>query len=254
MRERIEAALLSQHLLLIVDEADYIWPQAVRVREIPARICWLLTSLINNGVPVALIGSRNFNRLMVNCERRCPLWAGEQFRGRLRHQAALPAQLAESDLFAIARVCVPDADEATRMLLVGHALKSPVPVPAIEACVARARYFANEGARALSFDHFRRAMQEAGTFPAHFGAKCTDEQPAETRGLRNIHATRITTAPPRAGRSTGMPIRNDRRAPVAPITRTLREPIAPPQIFRPEKRTEVLCSPAQPHHEPSAPD
>lgn len=165
MRNRIEAVLREQHLLLIVDEADWIWPQAVNVKEVPHRVCWLLTSLINNSVPVALIGSRNFSRLMSNCERKCGVWGSEQFHGRLRLRTPLPAQLSEADLFAIARACIPEADDSTRMLIVGHALKSPVPIPAIEACAARARYFASESGRALAFEDVERVMIEAGTLP-----------------------------------------------------------------------------------------
>ena len=41
LRHRIEEAVRSQHMLLIFDEADYIWPQAVNLKSSPNRVNWL---------------------------------------------------------------------------------------------------------------------------------------------------------------------------------------------------------------------
>jgi len=201
MRNRIESVLREQHLLLVIDEADFIWPQAVNVKEVPRRVCWILTSLVNNGVPVALIGSRNFSRLMANCEQRCRVWGSEQFHGRLRLRVPLPDKLSEADLFAIARAVVPEADDATRMLIVGHALKSNVPIPAIESIAARARWFASEQSRALSFADVRRAMTEAGTLPADFSpiapsAADTDAPRRTGASQRPAHSARPARGTP----------------------------------------------------------
>ncbi len=209
MRQRIEAVLREQHLLLVIDESDYLWPTAVNLKEIPHRICWLLTSLVNNGVPVALIGSRNFSRLMANCERRCRVWGAEQFHGRLRLRVPLPEKLGETDLFAIARAQVPQVDEPTRMLIVGHALKSPAPVPAIESIVARARWFASERSRALGFDDVIAAMTEAGTFDPADYPEPTIARPAAPRTLRPRNSMQPARGIPAAGART---FRADSRA------------------------------------------
>lgn len=166
MRNRIESVLREQHLLLILDEADWLWPQAVNVKEAPQRVNWLLTSLVNNGVPVALLGSRNFSRMMLNTERRCPVWGSEQFHGRLKLRKPLPETLCEADLFAIAAAVLAEAAPAIRMLLVGHALKCAAPVAAIEAAASRARYFAAEAGHALAFADMERVLIEAGTLAA----------------------------------------------------------------------------------------
>lgn len=170
MRNRIESVLREQHLLLIVDEADWIWPQALNLKEVPQRVCWILTSLVNNGCPVALLGSRNFSRLMGNCERQCRVWGNEQFLGRLRLRTALPDRLEQVDLHAIAKAILPEADEPTRMLLVVHALGSPVPVPAIEAAASRARWFSDEAGRGITYADMERVLREAGTLPASIPA------------------------------------------------------------------------------------
>lgn len=164
MRERIEAVLREQHLLLIIDEADWLWPQGLTVKETPHRLCWVLTSLCNAGVPVALIGSRNFSRLEANLARRPRLFGLEQFHGRLKLRVQLPSEPTQADLFLIAAATLPEADERTKTLLVAHALKSPVPVPAIEAAAARATYFATEAGRAqVTLIDMERTMIEAGT-------------------------------------------------------------------------------------------
>jgi hypothetical protein len=231
MRNRIEAVLREQHLLLVMDEADFIWPQAVNVKQVPDRVCWMLTSLINNGVPVALIGSRNFSRLMSNCERRCKVWGSEQFHGRLRLRTPLPAQLGEADLFAIARAVVPEADDASRMLIVGHALKSAVPIPAIEACAARARYFASEAGRALTFEDVERAMMEAGTLQATHTESAPPPRSSAPSTPRQS-TPRPVTIPGRAVRGplAGRP-RASRATAAEHHTPAIVGPIGPIQIF-----------------------
>jgi hypothetical protein len=230
MRERIEAVLCEQHLLLIVDEADWIWPQSGRVKDAPNRVCWLLTGLLNRGVPVALIGSRNFQRLMSNVERQCRQWGSEQFHGRLRLRAPLPDKLADADLFAIARAVVPEADDASRMLIVGHALKSTVPIPAIESCAARACYFASEAGVPLAFEHVERAMIEAGTMEA--GAGDSEQVPARRNPSGSVTVTLSVSPIPR-----NAPAARPAREPLAPHPRTSR---AAPEILR-----AVVNGPAQ---------
>ncbi len=217
MRERIEAVLREQHLLLIVDEADWIWPQSGRVKDAPNRVCWLL-SLVNGGVPVALIGSRNFARLMSNVERHCKQWGSEQFHGRLRLRVPLPEKLGEADLFAIARTVIPHADDATRMLLVGHALKSPAPVPAIESCVARAEWFASEDGRQLGFDDVRRVMNEAGTLPSDFTPIAhAPQSPLTTGPAHPAPLARGTPATAARNRPAGAPLGSGVRVTVSPV-------------------------------------
>lgn len=152
MKNRVEETIRRQHLLMVIDEADYCWDGAVKVREAPVRINWLMTALINNGVPVALVASRNFSRMMAHTERRAPHWGSEQFTGRIKLRRTLPDDLEETDLFAIAAALVPEADKATRTLLVAHAMRSEGYVAALESGAARARFFATKAGRSLDFE------------------------------------------------------------------------------------------------------
>lgn len=165
MRARVEDALREQHVMLILDEADYLWPQTTRPTEAPLRANWLLSSLCNSGVAVALIGTKNFPKLLGNLERKLPIWNARTWHGRVRLNRALPDQSTREDLEAIISASVPEADEAMRLLLLGHALKSPIAVTAIEGAAARARWFAAAESRSMGFADIERAMIESGTLP-----------------------------------------------------------------------------------------
>jgi hypothetical protein len=165
LRFRVESVFRDQGLLLIIDEAEYVLPQGLRISEVPQRLSWILTALINQGVPVALVAGRNFSRLLLNLERSCKVYGLEQFYGRLRLRAELPAKLEQDDLLAIAAAVFPEAGRAGQMLLTGHALKTATPVPAIEAGAERARWFAAQESRAVTFEDVERVLIEAGTMP-----------------------------------------------------------------------------------------
>jgi len=167
MRARVEDTLRGQQLLLCVDESEWLFPQSSDVRAVPERMSWIMTALGNQGVPVALIGSRNFTRLLHNAEKRCPVWGSEQLHGRIKLRKSLPDSLSESDLFKIACAVMPEASKPMQMLLVGHALKSKGRIAAIEAVASRARFFAARADRHVCFDDVERAMLEAGTMAAH---------------------------------------------------------------------------------------
>jgi len=162
MRARIEETLRAQQLLLCIDEADFIWPVSTDVRAAPERVVWLMTALVNQGVAVALIGSRNFTRLQRNVEKRCPLFGLEQFHGRVRLRKTLPDSLSQDDLFAIARLLLPHADKPTQMLLVGYTLDAKGRVSALENIAKRASFFASKQNRAVCFEDVEAAMREAG--------------------------------------------------------------------------------------------
>lgn len=197
MRAKIEAVCQEQHLLLIIDEADWIWPQAVRPTEAPARVAWILTSLVNNGMGVALVGSRNFIRMMSNVQKKCPVYGLEQFTGRIRLRRDLPDHLDKDDLFRIAAAVLPESDRPGHLLLVGHALKSEVPVAALESAAARAKYFAEAAARTVQFSDIERAMRESGTLtdsqPFTANSLQTDSQ--RSPKIKNVTATRTPRQP-----------------------------------------------------------
>lgn len=160
MRLRVEDALRSRDLMLVIDEAENCLPAAARPTGAPERLKWLM-SLDNAGVAVALVASRNFGRIISSFEKRYPAFGFEQWWGRISLRKQLPDSLSESDLFAIAERLAPDADAPTRMLLVGHTLTAQGRVAALEKVVKRARFTAESAGRVLTFDDVEAAILES---------------------------------------------------------------------------------------------
>lgn len=161
IRERVVECLRQQQLLLILDEADYLWTQTDRPKSPPERINWLMTSVVNAGVPVVLLASANFSRAMKLAERCCTSWGSEQFHGRLRLRRQLPALLEEQDLLAMAQVLMPDATNAARLLAVGSALRSRGYLGALETVAARAGFFAAQETGRIELANVEAAIEEA---------------------------------------------------------------------------------------------
>ncbi len=161
IRHRLDEALSNRDLMLVIDECDYLLPASARPQMAPSRLNYLMADLDNRGVAVALIGSRNFSRTLTNLERKLPNYGAEQFYGRLRLRQQLPGALTESDLFAVAALVLPEANEPTRMLLVGHALTAKGRIAALEHTAKRARFFAEIKRRPLTFADVERAIEES---------------------------------------------------------------------------------------------
>ncbi len=170
LRFRVTEALVNSGELLVLDEADWICPQGVRPRAAPERLNWLMTGLVNQGVPIALIGSRNFNRMLSNFERKCPVWGSAQFWGRLRHRITLPSELDQADLIGVARLYAPEADARMCMMLAGYALYAKGHIAVIESITARARFKATKAKRPMRIADIEAAMAEDGYRPGRAAA------------------------------------------------------------------------------------
>ena len=160
IRAKIEPTLRTRHMLLILDEAQNIWPKALRPKCTPERAEWLMTALVNAGVSIALIGPPDFSRLMLNVQRNVPIFGMEQFLGRVRLRKTLPDTLGRADLESIARLLLPSADVPTVLLLVGHALTCKSPAATLETTASRVKYFAGMKSRSVTFEDAEKAIAE----------------------------------------------------------------------------------------------
>jgi len=192
IRERVEATLQHQQIMLIFDEAQYCLPQTVRTSQLPQRLCWIITALLNRNVPVALIASRDWTRIVQNMKRTLPIFGFEQLEGRQRLRVDLPDVLSEHDLTEIARIFAPDADEASLMLLAGLAMRhSGYIATTIEAVVARARFLARKHGSAMTFESIKAAMTEID--PSFRPHRDPGANPSRGGGAAAADASRITT-------------------------------------------------------------
>ncbi len=158
LRDRIEDVLQRGGLMLVLDEAHYLWPNLIDPRSLPSRVNWLMTALVNMGVPVALVTTPQFMRTQKLMEAKTR-WASEQFTGRLGHYQKLPEKLSDQDLEAVSRSVLPEGDRRTIKMLVLYAKASAKYLAAIDTAARRARYLANQAGRAqIEEEDLRRAI------------------------------------------------------------------------------------------------
>ncbi len=161
MRMRIEDTLQTGHRTLVISEAHFLWPQISRPRSAPSRIDWLRTALVDKGVGVALVSTPQFYKKCALYEKELD-WNAAQLKGRVKLHTALPPELPEEDLRAVARHMVPQADEGMLLRLVGFALISDDYLAGIERLVSRAGFFAaKDGRSAADGQDIAKALDEA---------------------------------------------------------------------------------------------
>ena len=161
LRLRIEETLQPGHLTLVLDEAHYLWPQSNYRNTTPGRINWLMTALINKGVPVALITTPQFFRSQTEIERQT-CWTSEQFTGRIGHYEKLPDTLLRTDLEAVARALLPGGDVRSIKAVTLYAEASKKLLAGIETVADRAKFLASRAQRqAVIFDDIKRALEES---------------------------------------------------------------------------------------------
>jgi hypothetical protein len=159
MRERIEYVLQTTKLMLVFDESTYLWPQNNRREALPNRINWILTALVNDGVPVALIVTPQFTKAQKIIERKTG-WASAQLIGRIFHYEKLADRLEKEDVQAVSKAFVPEADANSIDLLAAYAYGSAKYLAGIESVARRARYLAGKAGREkVTFGDIKRAIQ-----------------------------------------------------------------------------------------------
>ena len=161
LRQRIEDALQGGDLVIVIDEAHYLWPAMIDSRTLPARINWILTALVNNGVPVALVTTPQFLRNQKAFETRTR-WTSEQLTGRIGHYESLPVALTPEDLHKVAAALLPDGSEQTIEALVVYAQASTKYLAGIRHAVDRAGFIARkDGREKIQFGDVKRALKDA---------------------------------------------------------------------------------------------
>jgi hypothetical protein len=161
LRQRIEDTLQTGDLILVMDEAHYLWPVSDCRHALPGRINWVMTALVNQGVPVALVTTPQFITTQKAVEKRTH-WTSEQFIGRIGHYLPLPKSLGEDDLAKVAKALLPSGDAKSIEILVRYAQSSAKYLAGIETVVRRARYLAKKEKRErVERADIKRAIQEA---------------------------------------------------------------------------------------------
>lgn len=161
LQAKVEAHLASTKLMLVIDEAHYLWPQHKRTHMPPELIDWIDT-LVNMGVPIALICTDQFAKLKANVEKQTG-WTDDQFIHRTWLKETIKERPTKSDLLAVARSLLSyrwsetheqwvfDADCCPKPVYVDavalYAAANLLPLPSIRSIIDEARVLANERGR-----------------------------------------------------------------------------------------------------------
>jgi len=160
IRERVECVLLTGDILLCLDEAHRLWPEVNLFRGFPRRINWVM-SMANQNVPICMIATPQFLERQTAAQQFAG-WNSAQFIGRLGHRERLAGELSLSDLTAVAKSVLPEADATTLRALAAYARTSARYLAAIDSITKRARYIAGRAGRErVSAADVREAMKES---------------------------------------------------------------------------------------------
>ncbi|MGA2028550.1 MAG: ATP-binding protein [Verrucomicrobiota bacterium] len=159
IRERVEFVLLTGDILLVLDEAQRLWPQRNLRYGFPGRINWLM-AMANRNVPVCAIATPQFIQAQKAIEKTG--WNSAQLTGRIGYYEFLPTELETSDLIAVSRAVLPEASEEVLKALAIYARASARYLAAVGAIAKRAQYTAQRNGRAhCSTEDVRTAMKES---------------------------------------------------------------------------------------------
>jgi energy-coupling factor transporter ATP-binding protein EcfA2 len=161
MQVRVEDFFRRTRLMLVIDEAHYLWPQYQRSYSSPELIDWVNTALINQNVPVALICTDQFAKLKTRVEKQTG-WTSEQFEHRITRYKRLPNMPTKEDLQTVAAKLLalrwdsrsqqwnlsgPAPHPDFVKMVVGYALTSKMRLAAVADTITETRYQARRHGR-----------------------------------------------------------------------------------------------------------
>lgn len=217
IQARVEDALKRSGLMLVIDEAHFLFGQSERMQTRPVMLDWVDTALCNQGVPVALIATPQFSRRLDQAERET-IWQSAQFRRRVKDYVRLPSAMSQADLDSVTRKLLPNSDRASIKLATGYAKLSRWPLTGLANLAEDARVIAAEcGRTEPNFADLEAAMTkfrmpsdvaqatafEEASKTARRGRRCptpqpqpiqrqnTDEEPADTARSSDTRALPI---------------------------------------------------------------
>ena len=161
MQIKVEEFFRKTRLMLVIDEAHYLWPQQERIYSTPELINWVNTALVNQQVPVALICTDQFAKIKARVEKQTG-WTSEQLEHRVSRYRKLPSIPTKEDVESVATKllatrwnaeeeqwnCIgPPPPRDFVRVIVGYALTCKLRLPAVANTVEEARYQARKHSR-----------------------------------------------------------------------------------------------------------
>ena len=158
---KVEEFFQKSRLMLVIDEAHYLWPRLQQRESSPVLVDWINTALVNHNVPVALICTDQFAKLKARVEKQTG-WTSEQLEHRVKRYKKLTPVPTKKDLETVATKLLalrwdsrsrewtlrgPSPNPDFVKMVVGYALTCKMQLPAITATVEEARFQARKANR-----------------------------------------------------------------------------------------------------------
>ena len=70
MQVKVEEFFRKSRLMLVIDEAHYLFPRLQQRESSPVLVDWINTALVNHNLPVALICTDQFAKLKARVEKQ----------------------------------------------------------------------------------------------------------------------------------------------------------------------------------------
>ncbi|MBI1176501.1 hypothetical protein GC207_03585 [bacterium] len=106
MRFNVEKMLSKMPLMLVFAQAAYLWPQNNRREALPKRIEWIISNLVDKGVPVVLLSRHQFVEDQQIVAKKTG-WRMDQFLSRVAETINLGETLPRRDVIAISKPNLP---------------------------------------------------------------------------------------------------------------------------------------------------
>jgi hypothetical protein len=161
LQAKVEAHLAMTKLMLVIDEAHYLWPAHKRNQSPPELIDWIDT-VVNMGVPVALICTDQFTKLKSQVEKQTG-WTSDQFIHRTGWKETIEVRPTREDLRRVTdsllryRWSEPDKhwifdaerapDQVNLNAIAAYAASNFLPLPSIRSIIDEARVLTRERGR-----------------------------------------------------------------------------------------------------------
>lgn len=160
MQARIEDVLARSKLMLVIDEAHFVFNQSARIYNRPELVDWIDTAICNRKIPIALCSTPQFMVCMTRAAKQVD-WNYRQFRRRVRRYVKLPAKNTPADIENVARRMLPGAPASALKLVLGYAMLSKRDLSAIGDVVDEIK--AMQGGDTISkvtFEQIREAIEQ----------------------------------------------------------------------------------------------
>jgi len=160
LQTRTNEVLRESGLMLVLDEAHFLFNQAPRMYSRPEMLDWIDTTLCNQSIPVALVTTPQFLRCMERAVEQVG-WNYRQFKRRCKRYVRLPERNTPADIEGVAKHLLPGSDSATIKAVVAYAGLSSRDLSGVGDVAREARLLANrEGSKKVLFQHVKRAIHE----------------------------------------------------------------------------------------------